>query len=329
MISPLRCVRSELELRFEGLGVDGRDLLPERLAGDRERDIDLPSLSYTVSSIMASSVADRAKAPVIIKTHNCLRLLASGLLLLTPIISCAQSISTDKPENDYSKESAVIEKTSVRVNFQTDGTWTRRTEAAIRVKSEAGVRQYGVLVFGYSGTNDKVIINSVQVRKQDGTIIVTSTDSIQDVASAVSRQAPAYSDYREKHVTVKGLSVGDLVEYDTLIEEVTPVAPGHFWFEYTFNRSAIVLHEELEIGVPKDRRLNLKSPGLDSSVAESGDRRIYTWKTSNLSRPQDQPQKQANSEDNSASISLTTFENWADVSEWWYGLEREPAQVTD
>jgi hypothetical protein len=51
---------------------------------------------------------------------------------------------------DYSKEAAVIEKLENQCRFGNDGGRHCEQRAVVRVQSEAAVRQYGVLSFGYS-----------------------------------------------------------------------------------------------------------------------------------------------------------------------------------
>ena len=49
----------------------------------------------------------------------------------------------------------------------------------------------------------------MRVRKPDGQAIETPPSSAQDMAPEVLRAAPAYSDYRERHVSVVNLQVGE------------------------------------------------------------------------------------------------------------------------
>ena len=100
-----------------------------------------------------------------------------------------------------------------RVVFQSDGTSTREQRARVRVQSEAGVQQYGILRFPYQASVERVEVLDVRVTKPNGSVVATPLDSIQDVTSEIYRDAPLYSDLREKHVAVKGLEPGDTLEY--------------------------------------------------------------------------------------------------------------------
>jgi len=71
--------------------------------------------------------------------------------------------------------------------------------------SDAGVQRYGVLTFRYQNSTESADIDYVRVRKQDGSIISTPPENVQDMAADITRAASFYSDVREKHVAVKGL----------------------------------------------------------------------------------------------------------------------------
>ncbi len=65
-------------------------------------------------------------------------------------------------------------------------------------------------------------------------------------------QAPFYSDVKIKQLAVKGLDVGDSVEFEQSVRIRNPLVPGQFWFERDFFKNGIVLDEQLEIRVPRD-----------------------------------------------------------------------------
>ena len=77
--------------------------------------------------------------------------------------------------------------------------------------------------------------------------------------------APVYTDYHEKHISVPSLRPGDVLEYRFVRTIASPLAPGQFWTSYNFAERGIVLDEQLEINVPKDRQIKLKTkPGYDA-----------------------------------------------------------------
>jgi tetratricopeptide (TPR) repeat protein len=236
------------------------------------------------------------------------------------------TFGSDAGKGDYSKEPFIVEKSVARTVFENDGTWTRDTEAVVRMQSEAGVQRFGLLVFGYGSSNDTMEIHFVRVRKADGTIVSTPAENIQDLASDISRQAPMYSDYREKHVAVKGLGVGDTLEFAVRVTESKPIIPDQFWAEYTFTKSDITLDEEVEISVPKDRKINLKSPELKPEISETNGRRWYLWKTAYLQRPAEETPVKSAKDAAMPSIQVSSFRNWNEVARWWGALEEQQVQ---
>ncbi len=251
----------------------------------------------------------------------------------------ASTKAADKNDKDYSQESFVIEQVRTRFQFESDGTGRKETIARVRVQSEAGVEQWGQVMIGYNSANERVEIPYVRVLKKDGSVVTAPTDSVQDLSAPVAREAPVYTDYRQKHITVPGLRPGEVLEYDLATFIHTPLAPGQFWTEYDFDKTNIVLNEELEVDIPKNRTIKLKNkPGFDPKVTEENGRRIYRWKTSHLEREDDdkdkdkdkdkKKRKKKKSEDDVPAVQLTTFATWEEVGRWYAGLDRDRRQPT-
>ncbi|HVZ18707.1 MAG TPA: DUF3857 domain-containing protein, partial [Terriglobales bacterium] len=196
-------------------------------------------------------------------------------------------------------------------------------------------QQWGQLVFGYSSANEKLDINYVRVKKADGRTITASPDSVQDLTAGVARFAPMYTDYREKHITVPALRPGDTLEYSIVTTTVTALAPSQFWLNYDFDHNIIILNEVLEVNVPKDRQIKLKTDdGYDPKITTEGDRRIYRWVTSNLKRKTDEElkkewkKKRIQGDEDQPSVQLTTFQSWEELGKWYAPLQRERIAAT-
>jgi tetratricopeptide (TPR) repeat protein len=250
--------------------------------------------------------------------------------------ACAQSPSIEaKP--DYSREAFVSEQDITRVIFEDDGTSTRETTARVRIQSDAGVQRFGLLTFPYENLTGTMDIEYVRVRKSDGTTVLTPPDNLQDMPSETSRQAPFYSDLREKHVTVKGLSVGDTLEFQGNWHTTKPLAPGQFWFSYNFSHDFISLHEELQISVPRGRAVKWRSPDLKPLITEEGSRRVFIWTASQLehkSAEQERKDKEETTYQTArgklppAQIQLSSFQSWEDVGRWYMNLQQERVKPT-
>src|ERR1043165_7275842 len=125
----------------------------------------------------------------------------------------AQQKRNEKQKPDYSQEAVVVEQVSTTYRFERDGTGQRELNLRAKVQSDAGVERFGQLVFGYSSANEKLDMDYVRVRKADGTFVNATATDIQDLTAPVAREAPVYTDLRQKHITVPGLRPGDTLEY--------------------------------------------------------------------------------------------------------------------
>jgi uncharacterized protein YbaA (DUF1428 family) len=184
---------------------------------------------------------------------------------------------------DYSQEAVVVEESRTLLKFDDDGTGRREVYMRVRTQSEAGVQQFGQLVFGYNSANERAEIAFVRVHKPDGIVVATPSDSVQDLSSPVQRIAPVYTDFRQKHVTVQGLRPGDILEFSVVTSIHVALAPGQFWSEYTFEQNVVVLDEELDIDVPAGRMVAFKlRPGFEAMPEDHDGRRVYRWARSQL-----------------------------------------------
>src|SRR5207249_5919359 len=96
-----------------------------------------------------------------------------------------------------------------------------------------------LLIYPFAASFETVQIPYVRVRKPDGSLVETPASDVQELDSAVSREAPMYTDQREKHVAVKSLSVGDTLEVNVHWTIHDPIARGHFWYDHSFFRDGV------------------------------------------------------------------------------------------
>jgi len=228
---------------------------------------------------------------------------------------------------DFSKEAVVYERYSTWVREEADGTGVRKSAVRVKVLADAGVKSMAVLEFNYTAGNQQLDIGTVLVKKPDGTVVVTPAYNIQDLPADVSREAPMYSDLHVKHVAVKGLGVGDVLEYEVTLRTLKPDVPGHFWLEYSFEKNSIVLEENLELDLPADKPVRVASEDLQPLISSSDGRKLYRWASKNLSRPDpDAPPK--STKHWKPSVQVTTFTSWEQVGAWYASLQKDALAIT-
>jgi hypothetical protein len=221
----------------------------------------------------------------------------------------------------------VIDKSVTRIREEADGTGTRETTARVRVLADAGVKEFAVLEFTYTATKQQMDIGYVRVTKPDGTVVNTPDYNVQDLPADVTREAPMYSDIHQKHVAVKGLGVGDTLEYKTTLRTLKPEVPGHFWLEYSFEKNNVTLDEELDLDVPADKPVTVASADVQPTITTASGRKLYHWATQNLSRPDpDAPPKSIKKW--KPSVQVTTFASWEQVGAWYQSLQKDQLTIT-
>src|SRR5262245_38563863 len=241
--------------------------------------------------------------------------------------------AAEQKQPDYSQEAYVIERMTTTYRFEKDGTGRREQNLRVKVQSDAGVESFGQLVFPYSSANEKLDIEQVSVRKPDGSEVKAQASAVQDLTAPISREAPVYTDLRQKHVTVPGLRPGDTLEYRVVWRITTPLAPNHFWLEHDFlKRNWIVLDERLEVDIPQGSAPQLKTEaGLDPVIKEQDGRRVYSWKHANLEREDadkddekgDEKKKEEFDGPKPPQVQMTTFKSWDEVGQWYASLQRD------
>jgi len=256
-----------------------------------------------------------------------MKLLTAVLLFASTVL--AQTLpaapSASKPP-DYSQEPYVIELQRTLYRFESDGTGRKETTARIRVQSEAGVEQLGQLVFGYNSSNESIEIPYVRVLKSGGAVVTAPAGAIQDLTAPVAREAPVYTDYRQKHVTVPGLRPGEVLEYQVVTNIDTALAAGEFWMEHSFFDAGIILDDQLEVNIPRNRAIKLKTRlGHEPNITDASGRRIYRWATSHKQRDDDDTDKKKRRrvQPEPPDVQMTTFASWEAVGRWYASLERD------
>jgi hypothetical protein len=135
------------------------------------------------------------------------------LFAVLPAIAIAQTPGKTPAPDPFHNEALVFERSETTIRMHADGTGEREAHVLLRVQSEGAARQFGVLSFSYAAASETPTITLVRVHKTDGSTVDTPAADAIDMPAAVTREAPLYSDLKEKHVPVRSLSPGDTLEY--------------------------------------------------------------------------------------------------------------------
>jgi tetratricopeptide (TPR) repeat protein/transglutaminase-like putative cysteine protease len=242
----------------------------------------------------------------------------------------ARPSTAESGPSDFSKEPFVLESTVTKMRFENDGAYSFEVTQRARIQSQAGLQQLGVLQFPYAAATSALELVYVKVVKPDGRIVETPAENALDMPADITRQAPFYSDLHAEQIAVKGLEIGDHLEAQYRVTMNKPLDPGQFWESFNFNKGNITLDEQLEISVPQDRAVTVKSARVQpSSTTVADGRRVYLWKTSCLAvSNKKKVSASADDDANIPDVQVTTFQNWNELGQWIQSLIAPRAAVT-
>jgi tetratricopeptide (TPR) repeat protein len=226
-----------------------------------------------------------------------------------------------------------------------DGTGDRTETLTVAVQSEAAVKQYSVVGTIYAKQSQHADLVYVRVRHADGTTVETPPGDVQDQAAPVTQQAPFYSDLMIKQIPVKGLRVGDTLEWQTHSVSTVAEAPGQFWGAENFSQAVVIEDQTIELRVPSGLKLTVwTKPDAKLQLAESDSngQHVYHWtwkqldptvgpvsealKKEKKSKPMSPAEQEDAIEGALPDVAWTTFPSWEAVGAWYRGLEGERMQ---
>jgi tetratricopeptide (TPR) repeat protein len=256
-----------------------------------------------------------------------------------PKSSAPTSQTTASAPSDYSAEPFVVDHMDAVYKMAADGTGSKVTTVAIRVQSDAMLKQVGVLNIPFASGTQHLEILYARVKRPDGTVIETPIDQAIEMPSPVTTAAPFYSDLKQMQLPVRSLRVGDTLEWKVKLVLTKPEAPGQFWGLENFDNDGIVLSQSIELRVPKDTYVNVWSHTNKPTETVDGGERVFRWVSSQLKptvgkeadAAKELKKKQAwtaeqeldAKEEKLPSIAWTTFKSWEAVGAWYQGLESD------
>jgi hypothetical protein len=256
------------------------------------------------------------------------------LMVVLPEVQPQGATQKSSEKQTAETESYVIEQYDTRIRFENGGTARQELHVRSRVLTSEGAQQLSRLSFGYDRSSQQAEINSVVVHTPSGGSIEVLPGAVVDRPLEAVKDAPAYENAREKAVRVPALKPGDFLEYRVTTTIIKPAAPGQFWFAHNFLRDPSAREESLEIDVPRDREVHLKTGRGGAPLAtvvesEAGNgipRRVYRWR---VQQENGEPAKEAAAKktapspanSGAADVQLTTFQNWEEVARWYSSQE--------
>ena len=102
-----------------------------------------------------------------------------------------------------------------------------------------------------------------------------------------------------------------------------PLAKGQFWFGYQFIKIAVVLDEQLEISVPREREVKLKSQTVQPTTREEAGRRHLQMENIESRKPECGETKRSSELRRfrgllpPPDVLISRFRTWDEVGRWY------------
>jgi hypothetical protein len=229
----------------------------------------------------------------------------------------------DAPSSTYLPSNFELLRT--RYRFESDGTGRKEVTAKIRILNQMGALQQGESTFEYKPYSEELQIPYFRVKKKDGSLVDIKTQAVQELNQPTPDQLGQDFDHDERRVTVPGLAPGDLIEYETVTVIHRPLGPGEFFVQHNFEPNAVA-DEQLEVDVPMDRKVRVKSIPTVTFWETSDDlRRVYHWRNLNLDLRQEATRFVPG---RTPDVQVSSFQSWEEVGRWYQDLEKSQRAVT-
>jgi cellulose synthase operon protein C len=197
--------------------------------------------------------------------------------------------------------------------------------------TEAAAAESREYEFAYENDSQAVEVRAARVYRSGGRI----DEAIESGAGAMEDD-PAVSMYtsaRSYYVRFPRLEPGDVVEIQYRVEDVAPRNEFADYFgEIAYMQgSERIGFSEYVLMTPKARTFYFNEPhvpGLERSVEERGDQRIFTFRAQDVP-PLEQETMQPPWSEVLGHVNVSTYKSWDDLGKWYWGLVRDQLVADD
>jgi tetratricopeptide (TPR) repeat protein len=179
--------------------------------------------------------------------------------------------------------------------------------------------------FGFESDSQTVQVRAARVYRKDGSI----DEAVESFAGAMSEDPSIsmYTSARAYNVRFPKLEPGDVVELQYRVEDVSErnAFADYFGEVVYMERPEGVARSEYVLITPKSRTFYFNEPrvpGLQKSVEERGDQRIYHFVASRLPAIQSEAQQPPWTEV-LGHVHVSTYKSWDEMGRWYWGLVKD------
>ncbi len=257
-----------------------------------------------------------------------LPLLIFAALFVQVLIPLSLSASTNKAH-------CILEGEREEIKVNADGTYTDVDEIFLKVLDEKGKRQQQVQSFFLNMNYSRLRITAFELIHPDGKRTNIDWKANSRVTNPAQTTRMNIYDPNQKviKVFIPGLSIGDTIHYEVMVENFKPMIEGEFFgnavLQHTFPAKKILLKITLPAKKPLYHLLKDKSPDAMVSLTQRvhGKSRTYQWKFEDLEELVPEPGMPETSRV-AMRLLFSTMKTWKEVSRWYYNLSEPKLKPT-
>ena len=213
--------------------------------------------------------------------------------------AAAPEKTAGKPELPFQ-----IQLLETHIRFEVNGDSRKEVHTIVKINNVLGAHEFARLTFDYNRAFQQVEIPLVRISHANGGTSELLPSAVVDAPNPAVEKYPAYQDVRVKSVRILGLADGDTIEYRVITTTAKhPLAPD-FWFEHTFDKTGIILREELTLEIPPARGYVQVSPDTPAEIIPGPNgESTYRWRR----KPEAASARRADEPEQRPDVSAGTF----------------------
>jgi len=232
-------------------------------------------------------------------------------------------IMTAPEPEEMPDDDLIILLDDIHYEILPDNTLIYRIHKLMKILNNRG-KGAGEVKLSYDSTYQHITIDLARVIKPDGTIIGVGADNIQEVAPWVD--FPFYGNTKVLIISMPGLTVGSIIEYQATIEDI----PGSTRFNHReidacFSLASLnpVRKARIELSIPTGRGFSAtvanREP-LEPEIILDGEMSHFTWTLDDIPGMIVEPMMPPLL-DISPILYVTSLPSWEIIADWWRELE--------
>lgn len=224
--------------------------------------------------------------------------------------------------SDYADQPYVFLLDDGIVKLEADGSGSRTYRQVVQILTPEAAERWGEQSFGYSTDKEKFTLNWARVVRPDGSVVSAKPVHEQESLAPVAMEAPVYSDEKLHRISLGGIAPGTIVDYSYTVQTLKPIIPGDFLTTWSVVTGTLTRRSRLIVDMPASVTPRIEEHHLTFARKETtaGSRRVYTWATNDVAKPDIEPL----APDSSLGESLIVASpiKWADIATWYAGLAK-------